>query len=156
MSKNFSGRGERTFSHKIWETNFGSKTSVTSHFVASLLAWWYLANLGGSRPLLTFGHSEKPLYPLGTSIFRWSGWEDSNLRPHGPKPRTLANWATPRRRHELRLGSSQLRRDSPRFVMPPFARMEVFGLINGIPRYTRHPYSSSATPYSQFSKRTGR
>ena len=26
----------------------------------------------------------------------WSGWEDLNLRPHGPKPRTLANWATPR------------------------------------------------------------
>ena len=28
---------------------------------------------------------------------RWSGWRDSNPRPHGPKPRTLPNCATPRR-----------------------------------------------------------
>ena len=26
----------------------------------------------------------------------WSGWEDSNSRPHGPKPRALPNCATPR------------------------------------------------------------
>ena len=29
-------------------------------------------------------------------LWGWSGWQDSNLRHHGPKPRTLPNWATSR------------------------------------------------------------
>ena len=31
-------------------------------------------------------------------IKKWSRWEDSNLRPHGPKPCALPNCATPRNR----------------------------------------------------------
>ena len=34
--------------------------------------------------------------PQKKAFFVWSGIKDSNLRPHGPKPRALANCATPR------------------------------------------------------------
>ena len=29
-------------------------------------------------------------------ISKWSGWQDLNLQPHGPKPCALPNWATSR------------------------------------------------------------
>lgn len=34
--------------------------------------------------------------PMSKTHRNWSGWEDSNSRPHGPKPRALPNCATPR------------------------------------------------------------
>ena len=66
-------RGERTFS--LIPTLSEWLENLHHISLPLLLAGLFdgrKANLGGSRPLLTCGHSEKPLYPLGTSIFRWS------------------------------------------------------------------------------------
>ena len=35
--------------------------------------------------------------PANAGLFIWSGRQDLNLRPHGPKPRALPNCATPRK-----------------------------------------------------------
>ena len=73
---------------------------------ASVLTSWttrpnYILNLfGGPSRTRTADQSvmSRPLWPTELKAhFSWSGWRDSNSRPHGPKPRALPNCATPRK-----------------------------------------------------------
>lgn len=46
-----------------------------------------------SQNQTAFHHIKRPAY---TGLFIWSGRQDLNLRPRGPKPRALPDCATPR------------------------------------------------------------
>ena len=54
------------------------------------------------------------------NLWLWSGWEDLNPRPHGPKPRALPDCATPRRFYYLLISSTLLVYDRFRFMTNPF------------------------------------
>ena len=47
------------------------------------------------------------LYPTELQTQKWSERQDSNLRPPGPKPGALPNWATPRQRKKYYATSFQ-------------------------------------------------